>query len=693
VDTQDGGRIVAVKQINLRGLSAQEIIEATDGFNREVSLLSSLRHQSLPEIRDTFTDPEHWYVVMDFIAGATLEEYFQSRAEARLPLREVLEIGLQLCDVLKYLHESEPPIIFRDLKPSNIMRTPQGRIYLIDFGIARLFSPGKLKDTMPFGSPGYAAPEQYGRAQTTPQADLYSLGALLHHLLTGADPAESPFRFAPLPIGESAELAELDALLQRMLATDPPERPASAREVRDVLFQLAEKLRQKEHQAMLANIPRPLWTPPAPTPPRAGTTRRRVLIRALKIGGGLVATAGVLTVCSAAFTFLENGERSGIHGSVAGLPPSPGTALRQFVYRGHTGAITALSWSPDATMVASGSADGTVQVWRASDGALLYKLSGYTDAVTSISWASDRVNVIASAGNDNGTVQVWDALRDHRDRIWQGDGRVLALDWQKDSPWIVSGGTDQDIYTWNASSGKKGASYHGHKGNVNALLWLASGKVSATPVANHAIFAQNTTPTPAPVNTPVPPPTPTPAQTAVSGYPPTPTPTLPTLYSNAIASGGADGTVQLWDAHNGAPIATYTDHRGPINGLTFVQYEPYAPTIYLASASDDGTVRVWTPSSNGGFGTLAIYNGHRGKRVNAVTTFAPQFYYYQKLIASAGDDQSVQVWSYRDDTQPLISYTAHTAPVKALAASPTDKRIVSGDSVGLVHLWTITGLA
>ena len=90
--------------------------------------------------------------------------------------------------MLDYLHTRQPPIIFRDLKPANIMLTPTGHIYLIDFGIARHFKPGQTKDTVAFGSAGYAAPEQYGKAQTTTQADIYSLGATLHHLLSGQRP-------------------------------------------------------------------------------------------------------------------------------------------------------------------------------------------------------------------------------------------------------------------------------------------------------------------------------------------------------------------------------------------------------------------------------------------------------------------------------------------------------------------------
>ena len=159
-DMHEHSSIVAVKQINLRGLTPQETIEATDAFNREVSLLSNLSHPNLPHIYDNFTDPEHWYLVMDFIEGETLESYLGAKgANYTASLNEVLTLGIQLCTVLDYLHTREPIIIFRDLKPANIMRTPMGKLYLIDFGIARSFKPGKLKDTIPFGSPGYAAPE------------------------------------------------------------------------------------------------------------------------------------------------------------------------------------------------------------------------------------------------------------------------------------------------------------------------------------------------------------------------------------------------------------------------------------------------------------------------------------------------------------------------------------------------------
>src|SRR5216683_1973165 len=272
-DTRAAGQgtaIIAIKQVNLRGLTPQEIIEATDGFHREVLLLSNLEHVNLPQIYDSFTDPEHWYLVMDFIEGETLEQYLRhttpgsSPATTRtLPLDEVFSIALQLCHVLHYLHTRQPPIIFRDLKPANVMHAPEGNLYLIDFGIARQFKPGQAKDTMPFGSPGYAAPEQYGKAQTTPQSDIYSLGALLHQLLSGEDPTAKPFRFAPLRLYGPAGVGELEALVLRMVEVEANKRPASSAEVKEELQRIIVLRAQAEPRIWR---PGQIRNPQAPPP-------------------------------------------------------------------------------------------------------------------------------------------------------------------------------------------------------------------------------------------------------------------------------------------------------------------------------------------------------------------------------------------------------------------------------------------
>ncbi len=240
VDTLYDDYTVAIKAITLSGLRPQEVIEATEAFNREMTLLSGLKHPDLPRIYDHFSDSECWYLVMDFIEGITLEKHLETMPASRLAAGEVLEIGIMLCVVLEYLHSRQPAIIFRDLKPANIMLRPGGGIALIDFGIARHFKPGQAKDTIPFGSPGYAAPEQYGKAQTTPRSDIYGLGVLLHQLLTGDDPSQTPFHFAALQVEDQPELCDLERLIMQMVQVDAAKRPESITVVKEELQRSAQ---------------------------------------------------------------------------------------------------------------------------------------------------------------------------------------------------------------------------------------------------------------------------------------------------------------------------------------------------------------------------------------------------------------------------------------------------------------------
>ena len=234
-DTRFNNRPLAIKEMSSTGLPPARLLEAEAAFEREAHLLADLLHPNLPRIYEHFTENDRSYLVMDFIEGQTVEEHLEQVGGGPLPIEQVIKWAEQLCDVLNYLHTHQPPIIFRDLKPANVMMSENGHIYLIDFGIARIFKPGKQHDTVALGSPGYAAPEQYGKAQSSPRSDIYSLGALLHHLLTGIDPSEQPFFFRPASQVNPAIDPALDALLQQMLAMDSDRRPASAQEVLNAL--------------------------------------------------------------------------------------------------------------------------------------------------------------------------------------------------------------------------------------------------------------------------------------------------------------------------------------------------------------------------------------------------------------------------------------------------------------------------
>ncbi|HET8852995.1 MAG TPA: tetratricopeptide repeat protein, partial [Ktedonobacteraceae bacterium] len=234
-DTRFNNRAIAIKEMSKAGLSSVQRQEAEAAFEHEARLLADLLHPNLPRIYDHFTENERSYLVMDFIDGKTIEEDLEQAGGGPLPVDQVINWAEQLCDVLSYLHNRQPAIIFRDLKPANVMVDDSGHVFLIDFGIARFFKPGKLHDTIALGSPGYAAPEQYGKSQSTPRSDLYSLGALLHHLLTGLDPSEQPFFFRPASQVNPAVSPGLELLLAQMLQMDPDHRPASAQEVLEAL--------------------------------------------------------------------------------------------------------------------------------------------------------------------------------------------------------------------------------------------------------------------------------------------------------------------------------------------------------------------------------------------------------------------------------------------------------------------------
>lgn len=215
---------VAIKRIQLSKLNSRQIIDATETFNRELTTLMRFKGMSgVPAFYEHLTDAENWYLIMQYIPGQTLENYLQKKAGGYLSEQETIRLGLGIARLMQTLHQVMPPVIFRDLKPANIMLTSKYEFYLIDFGIARNYTPGKARDTTPLGSPGYAPPEQYGRAQTDQRSDVYSLGATLQTLLTGRDPLD--LRAGEPSRNPSPPSRALRKLLDDMLAPDMLKRP------------------------------------------------------------------------------------------------------------------------------------------------------------------------------------------------------------------------------------------------------------------------------------------------------------------------------------------------------------------------------------------------------------------------------------------------------------------------------------
>ena len=307
-DTRLADKPCAVKElIPDPHATPEEEKQAAAQFHQEAAVLAHLSHPNLPDVSDYFDERGRFYLVMDYIEGETTEERLHLSPDG-LPPEDVVEWAVQLCDVLEYLHSQTPPVIFRDMKPANVMLTPEEDVKLIDFGVARLFDPTKRTDTLKMGTAGYAPPEQYaGQGQTTPRSDVYALGATLHELLTGADPTAHPFVFTPPRKLNPGISPSLSNAVMRAVNLDPDDRFPSVKAMKETLEKATRPRRLR-----LPSVQRKSGTGTKVMPAAAATTALRsrpakialgvarwLGRAALAIGVAAVVTALVLTLVGA----------------------------------------------------------------------------------------------------------------------------------------------------------------------------------------------------------------------------------------------------------------------------------------------------------------------------------------------------------------------------------------------------------
>ena len=579
-DLQFGNRPVAIKEMSQSSLSTQELVEATESFKREALLLAGLTHPNLPRIYEQFTDMGRWYLVMDFIEGETLEEHLSKIKGGHLPVEKVLEIGIQLCMVLEYLHMRQPPIIFRDLKPANVMLTVHGHIYLIDFGIARHFKPGQTKDTTALGSTGYAAPEQYGKAQTTPRADIYALGVTLHQLLSGNDPSDTPFKFASLQLLGHPILVQLEKLIMQMIEMDASKRPPSIAAVKQELQNIAMQQLVGKTNPLHAGIP-PAYQPPA---------KPQILQRS------------------------------------SAPKPQPQRTTR-YICSGHTSRVTAVAWSPRGTNLATASYDNTVRVWDTAHGFSIITYRGHWDRVQAVAWSPDGTR-IASAGDD-GTVQVWDAATGRQVLIYRGHSNaVTAVAWSPDGKRITSASEDKSVQVWDTSNGGLVFAYRGHTKKVLAVAWSPDGRRIASgsedksvqvwsPIKDKSSFFGTLRLTLR-------------GQFSYKGHSGRVNGLTWSPNGQRIASVSNDKCMQVWDSSTGKQFII---HRNASAGINAVTWSP--DSRYIAAGSNDKMVQVWDAVTRN---NIFTYRGHTGYVMSVA--WSPD----GKLLASSGVDHTMQVW-------------------------------------------------
>lgn len=234
----------ALKELDLGVVLEKEKDEAVALFRREAEILGSLSHPGCPRVVHEFTtDKGAPAFVMSRIDGVALDQLLE-QIDRPLSIHETLPVMLQVCHILEHLHSQEPAVIYRDLKPSNLILNDHGTVYLIDFGISRRHDPKKTKDTQDLGTPGFCSPEQYGRGQTTPRSDIYALGSTAYFLLTRADLQSYAFKVPPLSDFLKDPAADkLGKILDEMLQLVPKDRPATVRAVRGRLEAVMAELK------------------------------------------------------------------------------------------------------------------------------------------------------------------------------------------------------------------------------------------------------------------------------------------------------------------------------------------------------------------------------------------------------------------------------------------------------------------
>lgn len=585
-DMQLGNRMVTLKEIGKNNQITREALASIEADKREMLLLASSIHHNLPRICDYFVENNHWYFVMDFLAGETLEDYLSKRKYRPLPVEEVLDSGLQLTAVLDYLHIHQSPLDPNDLTLRNIWRTPDGRLYLLGTGTT---------------SSGTAMPTSHS---------IFSLGKILQQLQTGKTPTHHRLHPALPKLrwrSRNPQSWPLEALIRQMVHRNASKRPHVLGIVRQELQHLtAQHIPQQKH-----------------------SLSRRAL---LKMGGfaGLAAFSGILTwqgeiglfggphpdySPNLGGTISSYNTGSGVLG-VAWSPNGMRLVMGNWngqvqAFNANTGlnAITfqapdlhqqveAVTWLPDGKSIAACGDDRLVWVWNASNGQLQRTYAGHNDWVISLACSPDG-KYIASGSFDT-TVQVWEAATGRQVVIYQGHfDKVCSVAWSPDGSYIASASYDKTVQIWEAATGRPVYTFSEHHYPVYSVAWspdgqhIASGDAGSTDGKSGTVqvwpvtlFEGRQQPQPTvvsysqsnsldnhgfkfPSN----------AVQAVAWSPD----------SRYVASVAHD--IQIFDSFSGKPIYTYTKHTGLGQAVQSVVWSPNG--MYIASGGMEGTVQVW----------------------------------------------------------------------------------------------------
>lgn len=641
-------RTFAIKECPLPDTDPRERNERRTLFERERDILAALSHPghaAIPKVSDFWEEADALFLVMDLVEGETLNDLLIRRGRVTMP--EAINWGMQLCEVLTYLHGWQPPIIYRDLSPDNVMLDRSGQLHLIDFGIARTFKPGQAQNTTSLGKAGYASPEHLegGKSQTEVRSDIYTLGALLYHLLTGQEPVAVVERLKqrarlqggrtliPPRIINYHLSPEMERCILQAMELEPTKRFQNAGEMEQALASCnvpAQQAQQAAPPEMTRIRTRPidpasLWgaaaaptaTPPS-LPPHPQTPRPWP--KELPPPG---------TPFSARRATGDLPDRSGEPSPMSGaLGPSP---LRHTTGPAGASPRTAPSGPAPTHPDAPASPGRPIRPGSNTPSRITGGMPG------------------PAARSPTGPTAQRPAT--------QPPGRYPAAQPRSTSGALVAlGRTSQP-----PAPGERGPLLSRRR----LLIGAAALGVAAAGVGVATLFLNR----------------PRPTYSVLLTINDTLNSVLSIAWSpNApLLAGGDNGDtnmVKIWDARTGKLTTSLNGHTSSVQG---VAWSPDGSS--LASASADMTIRIWDARQGGP--AQHTLTGHTG------TVYSVAWSPDGSQVASASADQTVRIWDAVQGGDAKIVLGGHTAEVYSVAWSPDGALIVSGSEDGTAKIWDI----
>ncbi|MEN6523078.1 MAG: serine/threonine-protein kinase [Anaerolineaceae bacterium] len=616
--------------------------EANRQFIHEAQILFRMKHPGLPSVFDYFDlAGQGLYLVMEYIEGQNLEEIIHSYG----PLSESDAVNWisQVCEALEYLHGQNPPVIHRDIKPQNIILTPQGRAVLVDFGVAKVYQ-SQQQTTMGARAvtPGFSPPEQYMLTGTDERSDIYSLGATLYTLLTGQIPPEAMARMLeteliPVKQFKPTISTKTISVIERALAIKKSDRFAS---VKEMCLALAEK--------SIAEIPAKKVTVQQKTvmktmiseTVRAEGTAIPQKKKFLKENKGVVITLVVIIVMVFAllstpwlFGYATGTQKPITQATATQKPIAEPTATQKPIAQvtatqnsytsrtlaGHTDWVNSVAFSPDGRTLASGARDRTIKLWDVNSGTVMRTLIGnsYSVYVYSVAFSPDGRTL--ASGSSDVTVEIWDVENGSLIRTLKGHiGSVFSVAFSPDGRTLASGSGDNTIKLWDVESGSLIRTLEGHTDWVYSVSFSPDGRT--------------------------------------------------------LASGSDDHTIKLWDVESGSLIRTLEGHTGGVNCVAF---SPDGST--LASGSIDETIKLWDAENGSLVRTLTGHN----KSVTSIA-FSPDGH----TLASGSADHTIKLWDVESGSL-IQTLEGRPYSVSSIAFSPDGRILASGSVDETIKLWSL----